>query len=212
MYCENCGNELPVNASYCSKCGAKTPIKKKNKNIYLALILSFILTGLGTIYAGNTKKGLMLLALRLICGAVTIFVPFLAVSNVVVWIFGIYDAYTETQKVNGNPNPNLIRDFKGWDKNNQIIAVLFIIVIVMISISGVISLLTPKYHSPDTYYTTGSSSGHSSVSGSSSHSHYGGVDTSPSTIARKDPSWYYDHYDYGDNDKIDEYLESQGFD
>ena len=42
-------------------------------------------------------------------------------------------------------------------------------------------------------------------------SHYG-VDTSPSTIARNDPDWYYDHYEYGDNPKIDDYLESQGYD
>lgn len=31
-------------------------------------------------------------------------------------------------------------------------------------------------------------------------------------IAKKDSDWFYDHYDYGDNDKIDEYLESQGYD
>ena len=46
---------------------------------------------------------------------------------------------------------------------------------------------------------------------SGSSSHYG-VDTSPSTIARNDPDWYYDHYEYGDNPKIDDYLESQGYD
>ena len=39
-----------------------------------------------------------------------------------------------------------------------------------------------------------------------------GIDDSPSIIAKRDPDWYYDHYDYGDNDKIDEYLESQGYD
>jgi hypothetical protein len=38
------------------------------------------------------------------------------------------------------------------------------------------------------------------------------VDNSPSTIARNDPDWYYDHYDYGDNYAIDDYLESQGYD
>lgn len=47
---------------------------------------------------------------------------------------------------------------------------------------------------------------------SSSSGHYRGVDDSPYSIARKDPDWYYDHYDYGDYDKIDEYLESHGYD
>ena len=49
---------------------------------------------------------------------------------------------------------------------------------------------------------------------SSYDSSYGryGVDTSPSTIARNDPDWYYDHYEYGDNYYIDDYLESHGYD
>ena len=58
------------------------------------------------------------------------------------------------------------------------------------------------------YYSSGSGSG----SSSSGSSHYGGVDTSPNTIARNDPDWYYDHYEYGDNPDIDDYLESEGFD
>ena len=60
----------------------------------------------------------------------------------------------------------------------------------------------PTYQTQSTYY---SSSG-------SGHSHYGGVDDSPYTIAERDPDWYYDHYDYGDNDYIDEYLVSDGYD
>ncbi|WP_298521927.1 hypothetical protein [uncultured Methanobrevibacter sp.] len=52
----------------------------------------------------------------------------------------------------------------------------------------------------------------SSSSGSDSGSHYGGVDTSPYSLAKNDPGAYYDHYEYGDNYKIDDYLESQGFD
>ena len=209
MYCKKCGEELADNASFCSRCGSKTEIRK-HKNIFIALILSFILTGIGTVYAGNTKKGLMLLALRLICTVITVLIPFIFVLNIVVWIFGIYDAYYETQRANGNPNPNLIRDFQGWDKNSQIIAALFILFILMISVSGALSFFTPSYHYSDTYNTGTSSSG--SGSSSVSHSHYGGVDDSPSTIAKRDPDWYYDHYDYGDNDKIDEYLESQGYD
>lgn len=43
-------------------------------------------------------------------------------------------------------------------------------------------------------------------------SHYGGVDTSPYGLAKNDPGAYYDHYEYGDNYDIDDYLESQGFD
>lgn len=27
-----------------------------------------------------------------------------------------------------------------------------------------------------------------------------------------DPDWYYDHYEYGDNPDVDDYLESEGYD
>ncbi len=50
------------------------------------------------------------------------------------------------------------------------------------------------------------------ISTSSSNSNSYHVKNDPYTIAKNDPDWYYDHYDYGDNDKIDEYLESQGYD
>ncbi|MBQ6349879.1 MAG: hypothetical protein IJI42_02990 [Methanobrevibacter sp.] len=47
---------------------------------------------------------------------------------------------------------------------------------------------------------------------SGGYGHYGGVDTSPYSIVRTDPDWFYDYYDYGDYDDIDEYLESDGYD
>ena len=58
-----------------------------------------------------------------------------------------------------------------------------------------------------TYSNTQSSTSYTSTS-----SHYGGVDDSPSKIATRDPDWYYDHYEYGDNPDIDDYLESEGYD
>ncbi len=32
------------------------------------------------------------------------------------------------------------------------------------------------------------------------------------TLSRTDPGAYYDHYEYGDNYDIDNYLESEGYD
>ena len=50
MFCENCGTELADNATFCSNCGNRVGVNRK-KNIYIALVLTFILTGLGSIYA-----------------------------------------------------------------------------------------------------------------------------------------------------------------
>ena len=71
MYCDNCGSEIPDNSSFCSNCGNN--LKVKNKNMFIALVLTFFITGLGSIYAGNTKKGLILLVLRIASAALSFF-------------------------------------------------------------------------------------------------------------------------------------------
>ena len=60
--------------------------------------------------------------------------------------------------------------------------------------------------------TYSSSSATGSYGYSGGYGHYGGVDTSPRAIASTSPDWFYDSYDYGDYDDIDEYLESEGYD
>lgn len=208
MFCDKCGSKLAEDATFCSNCGNHVKAKK-NKNIYIALILTFILTGLGSIYAGNMKKGLMLLIARILLAILGLFVGIFFVFSVLVWSYAFYEAYKDVQIANGHQDPKLIDDFKTWDRNNRIIAVIIICIILIITISGCVSFLTtdtnPSDDSGTHYYVSSSGS-----SGGSSN--YGGVDTSPSTIAKNDPDWYYDHYEYGDNPEIDDYLESQGYD
>ncbi len=60
-----------------------------------------------------------------------------------------------------------------------------------------------------TYAQTGSSSS-TYYSGGSSHYHT--VVPDRYTLSRTDPGAYYDHYEYGDNYAIDDYLESEGYD
>ena len=205
MYCEKCGTKLEDGAKFCPNCGSKT--KAKDKNIYLALILTFILTGLGSIYAGNTNRGLRILFI-----ALGVFVNFLLIISLLVWAYGFWAAYQDVERANGRSNPNLINDYKNMNPKSQKIAIVIAVIVIIFTIIGTASVLTVDSYdtsnSGSHYYTSSSPSS----SSSSSHSHYGGVDTSPNTIAKKDPDWYYDHYEYGDNDKIDEYLESQGFD
>ncbi|WP_407375750.1 hypothetical protein [Methanobrevibacter sp.] len=65
--------------------------------------------------------------------------------------------------------------------------------------------------------TTGFDLTYSSSGGGSYYtgSGYGGYHTvvpDRYTLSRTDPGAYYDHYEYGDNYDIDDYLESEGFD
>jgi len=58
-----------------------------------------------------------------------------------------------------------------------------------------------------TYQHTTGSGGYSSGS-----DHYHTVVPDRYTLSRSDPGAYYDHYEYGDNYAIDDYLESEGYD
>ncbi len=207
MFCNNCGCELADNSTFCSKCGNK--IKTKSKNIYLALILTFFITGLGSVYAGNIKKGLVLFLARFVFILVGgVIANFFIILSILVWAYAFYEAYRDVQIANGHKNPKLIDDFQKWNQKSKTIAILITCVILAVVIFGCVGITIIDNYTPEDL----SNYHHHSSSGSSHSSHYGGVDTSPNTVAKNDPGSYYDYYEYGDNDKIDEYLESQGFD
>lgn len=210
MYCDKCGAELADNASFCSRCGNRIE-SSKQKNVYIALILSFFITGLGSVYAGNIKKGLVLFSTRLLLIVIGLFINIFIIFSIFIWAYAFYEAYRDVQIANGQNNPKLIDDFKGWDQNTQIIAILIVVILLIFVVFSSINMLSVNEYSSgnsNTYHH--SSSGGSGVSSSSPH--YGGVDDSPNTIAKNDPDWYYDHYEYGDNPDIDDYLESEGYD
>jgi TM2 domain-containing membrane protein YozV len=66
-------------------------------NALLALIISFFFPGIGTVYAGNILKGIIIFIVALALGALaTIFLLGIIawVLYVIVWLYGMYDAYT----------------------------------------------------------------------------------------------------------------------
>ncbi|MFA0832496.1 MAG: hypothetical protein ACC609_00645 [Methanobacterium formicicum] len=63
----------------------------------LALIISFFLPGIGTVYAGDIMKGIIIFIVALILGALaTIFLLGIIayILYIIVWLYGMYDAYT----------------------------------------------------------------------------------------------------------------------
>ena len=185
-------------------------VKIKGKNIYIALVLTFIFSGLGSIYAGKTDKGIRILAIRIIFLSLGVFVNIFSILAVMVWVYSFYAAYTDVCNANGNSSPDLIGDLGRWHRESRKLPILIVCIIVILAVLGCAGSLMPHG-----LYSDGSGSAYHGDGGSYSSggsSHYGGVDDSPDIIAKNDPDWYYDHYEYGDNDKIDEYLESQGYD
>ncbi len=91
--CPECGAGLPDKlAEKCPLCGALTIRKEKSPGI--AALLSFIFAGSGQIYNGELLKGILILAGTLV-GVLIFLIP-----GVIVWIYGIYDAYATAKKMN----------------------------------------------------------------------------------------------------------------
>jgi TM2 domain-containing membrane protein YozV len=91
--CPECGGEMSDTlAEKCPLCGAL--IEKKEKSPGMAAILSLIFTGSGQVYNGDFIKGILVLLGSLI-GALFFLIP-----GLIVWIYGIYDAYTTSKKMN----------------------------------------------------------------------------------------------------------------
>jgi len=69
------------------------------KNPGIAAVLSFFWTGVGQIYNGQLMKGLILIVVQLINSAL-MFVLIGFITFPLVWIWGIYDAYKEADRMN----------------------------------------------------------------------------------------------------------------
>jgi TM2 domain-containing membrane protein YozV len=149
MNCSGCGYENRVGANYCQACGQ--PLQayqgpgytnpgyyyppyqgypynypqqfEEHKDVVVALLLSFMLPGAGHMYAGEVKKGLIILATFFILGIVLGLVIFATVSTaflssnpfsvavvviigiviaVVIWLYQMYDAYKTALRFNAS--------------------------------------------------------------------------------------------------------------
>jgi TM2 domain-containing membrane protein YozV len=69
------------------------------KSAGLAAVLSFFISGLGQIYNGQILKGLVIIVVQVINGALTtILIGWIALA--IVWVWAIIDAYREAERIN----------------------------------------------------------------------------------------------------------------
>lgn len=115
-FCSECG-EVTGDVLFCPECESPllkssfTPLNLNNnaqqnrsvvvnpKNSFIAAILSFFWPGLGQLYNGNFWKGLFFN----ICYYIGLF-PFI-IPGLIVWIYNMYDAYTDVEKCNKGKIP-----------------------------------------------------------------------------------------------------------
>ena len=104
---------MPKNLKFCPECGSPTSnapqtnntvnntgnsVVNTDKDPVLAAILSFLIIGLGQIYLGLTKKGIILFLAAIISGVLMlILIGF--ILWLLIWVYAIYDAYKSAQKM-----------------------------------------------------------------------------------------------------------------
>ena len=98
-FCSNCGSEIDIKAEICPKCGVRQSGSigiSGEKNPVVAAFLSFLIVGLGQVYVGKPKRGIVLFC----AGMVFVFTSVLIIplfGVLACWIGGIYDAYQLAQ-------------------------------------------------------------------------------------------------------------------
>jgi len=74
------------------------------KNPGTAAVLSFLITGMGRIYNGQIAKGIMFVVLQLInIALMTVLIGY--ATFFLLWVYAIYDAYRQAEKVNAQRVP-----------------------------------------------------------------------------------------------------------
>jgi len=100
---------MTAGALACPKCGAEVAASQKQssaqqKNVAVAAVASAVFPGLGQIYDGETRKGILFIIIGAIClspllsmGAIRNFV---LVLYPIFWIYAVYTAYRTAKDIN----------------------------------------------------------------------------------------------------------------
>ena len=114
--CSNCGEPILEGRKICTNCGkplcskdecssaknqpgSENVIYIKEKSTAAAIILSFAYTGAGQIHNGRLKKGLLMMV-GFWVGMIFLFIP-----SLIIWVYSMYDAYKEADKMNKGEIP-----------------------------------------------------------------------------------------------------------
>ena len=137
-FCSSCGANVPDTAKFCNECGARLPdaVTPQNqppaqdtgsKSAFLALAGSTFVPGLGQVCEGNILRG-YLVFLGTFFGFFLLIIP-----GIIIWLYGIYDAYSTAEKMNAGTVP--------FQPAPVLHMVLFVIVAIVIAVVTFIALM-----------------------------------------------------------------------
>jgi len=145
--CPHCGKESNEDAPrFCSGCGArmdgKTPAGypgysapvREQKNRLISGVCSSVLPGLGQVYNGETAKGFAIFILT--CVGLTLGLIFLGIPGLIVWLYGIYNAYTTAGKMNTGEIP-----FRETRMLSMVLFIVFAVAVIAVALLVLIYLV-----------------------------------------------------------------------
>jgi TM2 domain-containing membrane protein YozV len=110
-YCPYCGTQIEYRYTSCPSCGKIQPLidgvekapQLQKKNPLIAVVLSLLLTGMGQIYLGYIRRGLLFLGSILLLGVLLQqYMTFedLMIVGLIFQIFSAWDAYRLAKAIN----------------------------------------------------------------------------------------------------------------
>ena len=108
-----------------------TTVVKEEKNMFLALFLSIFLPGLGLVYTGDKKKGIILFITTLVFYRLRKLEILLLIS-IILWAYGIYETYRQVKEANGEKNPNLVEDIENFSHSENFVYVIVIALLIVV--------------------------------------------------------------------------------
>ena len=72
------------------------------KNIYIAMILSLLVTGLGNVYNGLYKRGIAEFAISIVIWLLNFVIPYIGLIGLAWLLYVLYDTYDCTTAINEN--------------------------------------------------------------------------------------------------------------
>ena len=123
-FCPNCGSQVRDGVKFCDKCGTQMPAvannqnnsnnsnlnvanymayKSSEKSMGVAILISFFLTGLGIVYAGNVEKGLIFFIGTFLTNLICLFIfppVIFYIIALILWIAGLILTYNEVNEAN----------------------------------------------------------------------------------------------------------------
>ena len=136
-FCPTCGKPLQFeNAEICPSCGVRISTQsvqiKGEKSSGTAALLSFFFTGLGQVYNGDFKRGVLFLI------GTYVGLLFFIIPGVIVWGYQIYDAYSTAKKMSAGEIP--IKEANTTEMILYVVLV-FVAIIILIIIAAVFSYI-----------------------------------------------------------------------